>query len=88
MSYIFKTASSFSLEVVGKSLIGRFFISHVFAGNTTMCPVQYVARNLRVERDCSKEKYMAQNERAVRSIGIPNACNIFIYIFYAINLMN
>jgi hypothetical protein len=53
-----------------------------------MCPVQYVARNLRVERDCTKEKYMAQNERAVRSIGIPNACSVFIYILYAINLMN
>jgi len=63
--HIFKTALSFSLGFAWESLIGRFFISNVFAGNTKMCPAQYVARNLRVERGCSKEQYMATKERAV-----------------------
>lgn len=38
VSHIFKTASSFSVFL--RKAFGFFFISYVFAGNTTMCPVQ------------------------------------------------
>jgi hypothetical protein len=64
ISYIFKTALSFSLDFAWESLIGRVFISNVFAGNTKMCPAQYVDRNLRVQRDCSKEQYMEKRRKS------------------------